>query len=80
MSPAALELLHVLEPVVGRIIGVSILKYACSKAQLDFAALVHDQISELIPHIESSLIVYDRSAELAVVLKQLAAAKGGGEP
>ena len=72
LSYPALEVLHVLEPTVGRIIGTAVLKFACAKASIDPASLMYGDIPQLIPSIEQSLALYERSSEITEVLKRLA--------
>jgi len=79
LSTAALGVLHVLEPVVGRIIGTAVLKYACGKAAIDPATLQRTQIPLIIEHIQTSLTFYDRSVEVSEALRSLAAGEGRGE-
>jgi len=78
LSTAALQVLHVLEPVVGRIIGTAVLKYACGKMELDPVSLESNQIPLLIEHIKTSLTFYDRTTEVADTLASLASGEGGG--
>jgi hypothetical protein len=79
LSAAALQVLHVLEPVVGRIIGTAVLKFACGKAGVDPDALRMEQIPLITEHIKTSLTFYDRSTEVADTLVGLAGGEGGGD-
>ena len=76
LSFPALEVLHVLEPIVGRIIGTAVLKFACGKAGVDPATVQYKDISLLIDPIEQSLALYERSGQIGAVLRQLATVAG----
>jgi len=78
-SHVALKVLHVLEPVVGRIIGTAVIKFACEKAMIDPEQLQPAQVGLLIAHIKTSLAFYDRSEEVEGALQQLATDQGRGE-
>lgn len=71
LSWPALKVLHVLEPVVGRIIATAMLKHACEKSQLDPAQLEWSQIEMLLPVVADSLGIYDRSTEVIEELRGL---------
>jgi len=72
LSFPALEVLHALEPTVGRIIGTAVLKFVCAKANLDPANLEYRDIPNLIEPIEQSLALYEHATDIGVVLRQLA--------
>ncbi|MBN2359877.1 MAG: hypothetical protein JXR83_10520 [Deltaproteobacteria bacterium] len=71
-------MLHVLEPAVGRIIGTAVIKFACAKADVDPAAMQYSDIPSLIPSIERSLSLYERSTEIGDVLRRLSDVAGAG--
>ena len=77
LSFPALEVLHVLEPAVGRIIGTAVLKFACAKASIDPAVMEYRDIPRLIGPIEQSLVLYERSAQISEVLRKLATVADG---
>ena len=77
LSFPALSVLHVLEPAVGRIIGTAVLKFACAKAGIDPATMEYHDIPSLIGPIEQSLVLYERSAKISEVLRQLATVADG---
>ena len=72
MSGTALEVLHILEPVLGRIIASAVLKYACKIIQADVAALAPRHLDDLIAPIERSLTAYDRMDQVGGALRKLA--------
>ena len=80
MSGTALEVLHVLEPVLGRIIAMAVLKYACKIIEADVAKLTPRNLIDLIPPIERSLTAYDRLDKVEGALRALAerSQSGGG--
>ncbi|MFH1808875.1 MAG: hypothetical protein ABIJ09_09020 [Pseudomonadota bacterium] len=77
LSPTALDVLRVLEPVLGRIIAVAVIKYASHAIQLDPLHLQPEHVEHLVPHIERSLVQYDRLGEVGDALRRLAATSRG---
>jgi hypothetical protein len=71
LSPAALDVLRVLEPVLGRIIAIAVIKYACNAVQRDPGQLDAASLNLLLPHLERSLAQYDRLAEVGDALRRL---------
>ncbi len=72
MSPLALDVLHLLEPVLGRIIATAVLRYACDQVEADPASLSREQLTSLIEPLERSMAHYDRVADLSAGLRDLA--------
>lgn len=71
LSPTALDVLRVLEPVLGRIIAIAVIKYACHATQTDPGQLEASSLGQLLPHLERSLAQYDRLTEVGDALRRL---------